>query len=52
MDEVILARLELIAAKAKTLALDYKNGKLWPGDLDRNLDYIKSEINRIIGGPL
>ncbi len=33
----VTMRLELIAAKAKQLASDEENGRLWEGDLSRGL---------------
>jgi hypothetical protein len=47
MDESIAIRLELIAAKAKVLASDYKNGKLWEGDLNRGLGEISEQLGLI-----
>lgn len=47
MDESIAVRLELAAAKAKQLALDYRNGKLWDGDLDRGKSEIISQLSQI-----
>jgi len=46
-DDTIAARLEIIAAKARILASNYKGGALWPGDLSRGLDEIEAEMNRI-----
>jgi len=45
--EVITARLDLIAAKAKVLVHDYRQGKLWDGDLRRGLEELKREIDRV-----
>lgn len=45
--EIIIARLELIAAKAKILVNDYRFGKLWDGDLSRGLEELKKEIDKI-----
>jgi hypothetical protein len=47
VDESIAARLDLIAAKAKQLALDYRNGRLWEGDLDRGLGEIRQQLHSI-----
>lgn len=47
MDESIAARLDLIAAKARQLALDYRNGKLWDGDLDRGKSEIYTQLQNI-----
>lgn len=41
------AYLALIAAKAQQLATDYRNGKLWPGDLSRGLGEIQETIRKI-----
>jgi hypothetical protein len=47
MDEAIAIRLELMAAKAKQLAHDYRHGKLWEGDLDRGLSEIGAQLHSI-----
>ncbi len=48
MAEPITAnRLELIAAKARQLADDYKAGSLWPGDLARGLGEIGEQLDAI-----
>lgn len=48
MAEPITAnRLDLIAAKARQLADDYKGGNLWPGDLARGLNEIDTQIEAI-----
>ncbi len=39
--------LELVAAKAKQLAHDVKNGKLWPGDLNKGLSEIWENLQKI-----
>jgi len=44
---VVAARLDLIAAKAKILAEDYKNNRMWEGDLTRGLSQIESEVRAI-----
>jgi hypothetical protein len=43
-NEMVIARLELVAVKAKVLADDYKNNRLWEGDLGRALDELLREI--------
>jgi hypothetical protein len=43
-DDIIAARLDLIAAKAKILSEQYKNNKLWDGDLERGLEEIGREL--------
>jgi hypothetical protein len=45
--ETVAAYLELIAAKAKQLATDYKAGRLWGGELGRGLDDIAQTIRKI-----
>lgn len=45
MNDAVSMRLELIAAKAKMLAYEYKNGKLWPGDLERGLGELIGHAN-------
>ena len=47
MNESIAARLELIAAKAKQLAMDYRNGRLWEGDLAKGKSEIGEQLNNI-----
>jgi hypothetical protein len=39
--------LELVAAKAKQLAHDVKNGKLWPGDLSNGLSEIFETLRKV-----
>ena len=46
-NELIAARLAVIAAKAKILSETYKNGQMWEGDLVRGLDEIEIEMNLI-----
>lgn len=46
-DDIIAARLDMIAAKAKILADDYKNNRLWDGDLGRGLGDIRRELDAI-----
>lgn len=46
-DDIIAARLDLIAAKAKILAEQYKNNQHWEGDLNRGLSEIEREIAAI-----
>lgn len=41
------AYLELLAAKAKQLAEDYKRGRLWEGDLSRGLRELQETLNKI-----
>lgn len=48
MDEIIKARLELLAAKAKVLALDYEHGKLWEGELGSGLAQLQGQITEIL----
>ena len=45
--EANCAYLELLAAKAKQLAEDYKNGRLWEGELSRGLGELQQTINKI-----
>jgi hypothetical protein len=49
-DDIVAARLDLIAAKARILAEQYKNNQHWDGDLRRGLDEIEREIASIRGG--
>lgn len=46
-NDIISARLDLIAAKARILSEQYKTNQLWPGDLKRGIDDILIEINHI-----
>ena len=46
-NDIIAARLDLIAAKARILAEQYKANKMWDGDLTQGLDTILSEISNI-----
>ena len=46
-NEIVTARLMVIAAKAKILSEQYKNNQLWGGELERELDAIESEIASI-----
>lgn len=39
--------LELVAAKAKQLAHDLKNGKLWDGDLGRGVDELFETLHNV-----
>jgi len=47
MNEIIAARLDLIAAKAKILAADYRAGRQWPTDLSRGLSELGVELENI-----
>jgi hypothetical protein len=49
-DDIIAARLDLIAAKARILAEQYKNNQHWEGDLSRGLDEIEREIAAVRNG--
>lgn len=44
----VQAKLELAAALARSLAMDYANGRLWPGDLERQLAEIQAALNEAI----
>ena len=46
-NDIVAARLDVIAAKARILSEQYKNNKLWDGDLERGLSDILSEIESI-----
>ncbi len=43
--EVIAARLDLIAARARILAADYRGSKLWEGELTKGLNEIQAEVD-------
>jgi hypothetical protein len=44
MNELIKVKLELIAAKAKSLSIQYSEGKLWEGELQRGIGELRKEI--------
>ena len=44
----IATRLELIASKAKILAMEYKNGKLWPGELSKGLQELQEQLSKAL----
>lgn len=46
-DDIIAARLDLIAAKAKILSEQYKNNQMWDGELESSLNTIEGEIAAI-----
>lgn len=46
-NDLVAARLELIAAKAKVMAADYKDGRMWDGDLSKGLDDLLREITHV-----
>ena len=47
MDESIAAYLDLAAAKAKQLAIDYRAGKLWEGDLTRGAHETIQQLQKV-----
>ena len=49
MSYLLIAYLELISAKAKALAEDYKENKLWEGDLSKGLAEIGETLQKAIG---
>jgi len=44
--ETTAMRLTLIAAKAKQLAEDLRNGGLWPGQLNDGLSDIREQLDK------
>lgn len=46
-NDIIAARLDVIAAKARILSEQYKKNQLWGSDLERGLSDILSEIESI-----
>lgn len=46
-NDIIASRLDLIAAQASVLASDYRNRKLWPGQLEEGLREIGKQIELI-----
>lgn len=46
-NDIVAARLDVIAAKARILSEQYKKNQLWDGDLERGLSDILSEIESI-----
>lgn len=47
MSELVGVYLDLIAAKAKQLAEDYKRGKLWEGDLTDGLSDVRETLEKV-----
>jgi len=47
MNELVAAKLDLIAAKAKQLSLDYRAGRLWEGELENGLAEIHQQLSSI-----
>jgi len=45
--ELIIAKLELVAAKAKQLKLEYEQGRLWEGDLNDGVREICGEATAL-----
>jgi hypothetical protein len=45
--EIVSMRLELIAAKAKQLASDVKNHKLWEGDLQKGICELQEQLTQV-----
>lgn len=45
MSDMVAVRLELIAAKAKQLAQDVKDARLWCGELSKGLAEIRQQLN-------
>lgn len=46
-NDIISARLDLIAAKARILAEQYRNNSMWDDDLNQGLSQIEKEISTI-----
>jgi hypothetical protein len=45
--EIVASRLDLIAAKARILAADYRGSKLWEGELTKGLNEIQAEVDAV-----
>ncbi len=45
--DIISARLDLIAARARVLADQYKNNQLWDGELTDGLNEIQRELTAV-----
>jgi hypothetical protein len=45
--DVVAARLDLIAAKAKILAAKYRGNQLWEGELTTGLNDIQTEVQAV-----
>jgi hypothetical protein len=45
--ELIIAKLHLIAAKAKSLSLEYEQGRLWEGELRDGVGALYGEITTL-----
>jgi len=43
-NEMVAVYLDLISARAKALAYEARNGKLWEGELQKGLSEIESAI--------
>lgn len=43
-DTAVLLALNLAAAKAAKLAIDYAQGKLWPGDLSAGITEVETAL--------
>lgn len=46
--DIVVTRLELVAAKAKQLAEDAKIGSLWDGDLQRGVGEMLGQLNTLM----
>jgi hypothetical protein len=46
-DPSVIARLEIVAAKATIAAEQYKNNKYWPGELTAALNEIQQELDAL-----
>lgn len=46
-DPLVIARLEIVAAKATIAAEQYKNNKYWPGELTEALNEIQRELDAL-----
>jgi len=47
--ELIQAKLDLIAARAVLLAQEYKENRLWGGELHLGLGEVASQANTLLG---
>lgn len=46
MENLTVVYLELIAAKARQLAIEHKQHKLWEGDLSKGISELREIINK------
>jgi hypothetical protein len=50
MNDAIAVYLDLAAAKAKQLAMDYRSGRLWEGDIQAGIGEITQNLQKALTG--